>query len=30
MGTSLMMEGFENAMTVEEMGDLLAFLQTQK
>lgn len=27
MGTSLMMEGFENAITVEEMGDLLAFLQ---
>ena len=27
MGTSLMMEGFENAMTAQEMGDLLAFLQ---
>lgn len=27
MGTSLMMEGFENAISVAEMGDLLAFLQ---
>lgn len=27
MGTSLMMEGFENAISKEEMGDLLAFLQ---
>lgn len=27
MGTSLMMEGLENAMSVQEMGDLLAFLQ---
>lgn len=27
MGTSLMMEGFENALSVKEMGDLLAFLQ---
>lgn len=27
MGTSLMMEGFEHAISVQEMGDLLAFLQ---
>lgn len=27
MGTSLMMEGFENAISAQEMGDLLAFLQ---
>jgi len=26
-GTSLMMEGFENSMTIQEMADLLAFLQ---
>jgi len=30
MGTSLMMEGFENALSVQEMGDLLAFLQGGK
>ena len=27
LGTSLMMEGFENALSIQEMADLLAFLQ---